>query len=222
MTTTPSETPCHLSRQTRDSALLHVAARHVQIFGGVSKLDIAADVVELEVEVMGDGANGISKIFIPSMMSSHARDRSADAPNPTDPGSRQRQRPQVHGLDRAHEVYLAANASSAYEHAVAPAWMHPAAEKACTTRLGGRFKPLASLFTANAVGHEVARGGDDVDPGAEDALHVLDVELQRVVDDAVRPEGHELVDVVGRDDTCLSARSTRSPTSWPTFASLYA
>src|SRR4029078_1763115 len=77
-------------------------------------------------------------------------------------------------------------------------WADAGTEHRRATAPARRLDPVA--IGAEVVAGEERGVGDDVHAGAEDAFQLGDVVPHRVVDDAVRGEGEQRVDVVGGGD----------------------
>ena len=108
--------------------------------------------------------------------------------------------PDVEGFQDSHVIGATAHVAGDRREILHIARVDATAEHAGTTLDGSGLDPRTILLAVRTAGHEVC-GRCDVDAGAKQRFQMVDVGMQWHVDDAVRFQRNDLVDVVRRRDT---------------------
>ena len=113
---------------------------------------------------------------------------------------------QIDALEHPHVVHLGGHAGRHGSKVVGVTGMDPGAEQARATGQRGFMQLGTRRRTNRATGHEAGRG-DDVDARPQQTGHVLEIQMQRHVEDAIGFEVDQSLDVVCR----LNADRTSQP-----------
>jgi hypothetical protein len=182
-----------------DRASRDVATDDLDPLVRVGEAHVVADLVEGDVEELGDEVEGVLELEDPSSEVLRMVGVASGAPPPEVVLVRlERHQGQVVRLDHPDEFDVAAGARCGGHEVLRVAGVDARAEDACASLDGRLPQPLHLGGVEGPTGDELRRR-DDVDTGPEQPGHLAEIRGQGKVAHAVGPELDDRVDVVRRE-----------------------
>ncbi|CAB4926939.1 unannotated protein [freshwater metagenome] len=103
----------------------------------------------------------------------------------------------VHRFQHADRVDPVAQTGTHDAEKIGESGVHPGSEDGTSAAFACVLDPLT--ICSECMASDEAGGCGDVDAGLQDADHVIDIGPFRVVDDTIRPQGQQCVDVIRGD-----------------------